>query len=223
VAGYLILTQSFLFKFKQQRYDTQRLVFESVLIGVVISVITYIVRLIFQFAAPDVFKAVYNALPFKSPFFGTSLCTLAFAFILSKGGNLFLNKEKWVRKSIQSVGNELELIIEKAVADEILLLFTLDSDKFYIGWVKEFPIPSQSKYYRVLPALSGFRDEEKRLVFTTDYIRVYSEYIREMKVKDLRKIKSDIILPLDSIVSVSYFDPQMYSRFNQMDSEDTPE
>lgn len=121
-----------------------------------------------------------------------------------------------------TVGNELELLLRSSFNDAKLLDFTLDTDKVYIAWVKELPIPTVSNYIRVIPVFSGFRDEQKKLIFTTHYLDVYSEYVQEGKIQSVYELDVDLIITLDNLVSVSYFDIEMYERFNKPSTDSKP-
>jgi hypothetical protein len=216
VAGYYLLTRSYFFRFKQQRLETQRLIFESVLLSVVMTIITYLIRIIIEFLSPSCINALYNFIPVKSPYVGTATFTLLFAVLFSELINLILNKEKHIVNAIKSVGNEFELMLASSFTEGVLLQFTLDNNKFYIAWVKELPIPAISNYIRLTPAISGYRNNEKELIFTSQYLSVYDEYINEGKIKDIEQLKIDLVLNLKNIISVSYFDPEMYNRFNRL-------
>ncbi len=216
VAGYYLFTKSYLFKFKQQRLDQQRLVFESIILGVAACVITYTLRLIYESIVSDELQAaVYRAIPIKYPFAGTSLMVLLLAIGVTELSNwLFFDKKKRIIKAIKSIGNEFELLLNSSFTENKLLLFTLNNGKVYIAWVKELPIPSVSKYIRIIPIISGYRDEQKNVIFTTHYLSVYGEYIREGKVKSIEELDTDLILNTDDIVTVSFFDIDMYAVFN---------
>lgn len=216
VAGYYLLTRSYLFRFKQQRLDRQRLIFESVLLGVVLVVFTYILRFIGESFPPtkEIILVLYSFIPIKTPYAGTTFATLLIAFVLH-AANYILKKEKFVKKAIKDVGNEFELIAKSSFTDKNLLQFTLDNDKVYIAWVKELPIPSISNYIRVIPAFSGYREDKgKEVVFTTQYLSVYAEYIKEGKAQRIDELNTDLIITLDNIVAVSFFDIDIYERFN---------
>jgi hypothetical protein len=216
VAGYYLLTRSNYFKFEQQRLDRQRLIFESILLGVALTICSYLLRISFEYVSPEIFKAVYSEFPIKTPFVGTSFCTILISIILAKGGNVFLDKEKYIKKAIKDVGNEFELLMKSSFTNENLLQFTLDNDKFYVAWVKELPTPSVSNYVRVIPALSGYRNADKELIFTSHYLSVYSEYINEGKVTNIKELNTDLVIDLDNIVTVSNFDLEMFQRFNRI-------
>jgi hypothetical protein len=215
VAGYYIFTKSYLFKFRQQRLDQQRLIFESIILAVIASIITYLLRLFYESITSVEFQQlIYKAIPIKSTYAGTSLCVLLLSIGFTEISNLFLDEKKRVTKAIKSIGNEFELLLESSFTENKLLSFTLDNGKIYIAWVKELPIPSVSKYVRIIPIISGYRDDQKNVVFTTHYLSVYAEYIQEGRVKSIEELDTDLILNSDNIVTVSFFDIDMYAVFN---------
>lgn len=221
-AGYLFLTNAYITKFKQQRLDKQRLVFESVLWGVLILLITYALRVFLENHYPQIFKGLYNLIPTQihTAYLGTAMATLLVSAIGCLP-NLILNKEYFVKRAIKRVGNELELLLETSFSKRKFLQFTLDNDKVYIGFVKELPIPSVSNYVRIIPVLSGYRSSrQRRFKFTSEYLRVYSEYVVEGKVVDYTKLNVDLVISVDKIVTVSFFDFDMYRRFMRIDGMD---
>ena len=215
-AGYYLLTRLKYLKFKQQRLDRQRLIFDSVLWGIVILISTIIIRYTVQLFFPNLIDLLYSYLPIKSSFIGTTFSSfiLTVGFTMIYNLTVLRNTEKQIERAIKSVGNELELLLRSSVRDSKMLQFTLDSDKVYVVWVKELPIPKVTNYIRVIPVLSGYRDSDKNLVFTTHYLSIYSEYVKEGKVKGIEELDADLIITLDNVVTVSYFDQEMYERFN---------
>ena len=218
IAGYYLLTRSYYFKFKQQRLDTQRLIFETILLGVGITIVTYFTRAIIELTFPSWIPALYKFIPIHLPYLGTCIFTLLFAVFITELINLFIprHSQKFIEKAIKSVGNEFELMLESSFTEGQLLQFTLDNNKFYIAWVKQLPIPSISNYIRIIPAISGYRNKEMELVFTSQYLSVYSEYIQEGKITGIEQLNVDIVLNLKNIISVGYFDKEMYNRFNRL-------
>lgn len=215
-AGYYLLTRLKSLKYKQQRLDRQRLIFDSVLWGIVILISTITIRYGVQLIFPNLIDVLYSYSPIKSSFVGTTFSSFILTVVFTVICNLtvFKNPEKQIEKAIKSVGNELELLLRSSVKDSKMLQFTLDSDKVYVAWVKELPIPKVTNYIRVIPVFSGYRESDKNLVFTTHYLTIYSEYIKEGKVKGIEELDVDLIITLDNVVTVSYFDQEMYERFN---------
>jgi hypothetical protein len=140
--------------------------------------------------------------------------SLLVAVISTEIANLFTNRNKAIKTALVYSGNELELLLSSSFSQILLLQFTLDNGKFYIGWVKELPKPFTTNYIRLTPAFSGYRDEKHELVFTTQYLTVYASYIADGSVRNSEELRTDLVLKVDKINSVSYFDMEMYRRFN---------
>ncbi|WP_066629368.1 hypothetical protein [Labilibacter marinus] len=200
----------------QQRLDRQRLIFDSILLGISILAITIVIRKVAEIFIPEFIQTLHSYLPLQTPYIGTTIFSFIFSVAFTELGNLTFcsNHKKQIEKAIKKVGNELEILLRSSFKDSKLLEFTLDNNKVYIAWVKELPIPTVSNYIRVIPVLSGYRNEQRQLNFTTHYLSVYSEYVNEGRVEDVSELDVDLILTLDNLVSVSYFDIGMYERFN---------
>jgi len=222
LGGYYILTRCHIFKFHQQRLDRQRLIFESVLLGIGLMVGTYLLRVLIEVITPDLISLLYRYSPFDQQYFLTSLISVLFAIIFTKVYNRISEDEKWIKRSITDVGNEFETLMKFSFEEESLLQFTLSNDKIYIAWVKELPIPSVSPYVRIIPAISGYRDNQKRTEFTTHYLSVYASYIKEGTVRYIDELNTDLIIDITDIVTVSNFDPKMYKRFREQSQEIEP-
>lgn len=220
-AAYYVLTRSYLFKFRQQRLDRQRLIFESVLLGTFISFVAFLFRFLIEYVKPEFIEYLSDEFPFKQSFTITSLSTLGLSWLFVKISNVFFDKKKFLGKSIKRLGNELEIILKASFDKNKLLQLTLNSGKVYVGWVKELPIPSVSNYVRIIPAISGYRtNKTNEIVFTSQYLKVYSEYIEEGRIVNLNDLSSDLILDLNCVIGVSFFDLEMYERFNKLKNND---
>lgn len=196
VAGYYLLTRSYLFKFKQQRLDRQRLIFESILLAVLLAIIAYFFRIISTSLIPAKFLHFHDYLPLKIPYLGTSLGTIALALMISEIGNKIFDKEKYIKRAIKLVGNEFELMLKSSFSDGQLMQITLKNEKVYFGWVKELPIPSISNYIRIIPAISEYRNTERETILTTHYLSFYSEYIKNGRITKIAGLKVNLIISI---------------------------
>lgn len=219
VGGYFILTNFKYFKYVQYRLENQRLLFNSALIGIFLLVFTFIIRVIAEAVFPEAVSVIYSYLPIKTAFFGTTSFSLLLAIAGTLIANYFVDTTAAIKYSINFAGNELELLLKSSMLDNRLLQFSLDTGKFYIGWLKELPVPFKSNYIRIIPVYSGYRDDQKELIFTTQYLSVYASYIEEGAVKSIEELGTDLVIKADSIKTVSYFDMEMYNRFNSNVSE----
>lgn len=74
---------------------------------------------------------------------------------------------------------------------------------------------SQSKCISIIPAYCGYRDERtKELIFTTQYLEIYSAFIREGNVRSIDDLGVNQLINSDEMLSVSQFEPLIYERFN---------
>lgn len=220
IGGYYLLSRFNIFKYRQQRLDRQRLIFDTILIGLFLLISSFLLRKLLYLFLPELLDTIYSYFPIKTPFIGTTFASFLIAVIITEFGNrtFYSNQKLYIENAIKDVGNELELLLRTSLKQSLLLEFTLDTNKVYIAWVKELPIPTVTNYIRVIPVLSGYRDNEKRLNFTTHYLSVYAEYIEEGKIKGIEELDVDLIITLDNVVTVSYFDVEMYERFKKPDS-----
>lgn len=213
VAGYFLLTKCYVFKFHQQRLDRQRLIFESILLGIAIMVVTYILREIFFAVLPNFSNLIYSYSPFDIPYALTSFFTITVSILFTVIYNWFSTDKEWIKKSIKDVGNEFEILMMWSFTEKSLLQFTLDNGKVYVAYVKELPIPSISNYIRLIPFISGYRDSQQEVHYTTHYLSVYDEYISKGKVTNIEELNTDIVLDITNIIGVSNFDLGMHKKF----------
>jgi hypothetical protein len=219
--GYLILSRLNYFRFKQQRLDRQRLIFDSILIAIALISVTFLLKTILFILFDGLQNFCYDHLPIRMQYFGTSITSFFLAVLIVLIGNktFFSDRQKEINKSIIKVGNEFELLLRDSMEKKSLVEITLDSKKVYIGWVKELPIPLVSNYLRIIPALSGYRNETHHIIFTTDYLTVYSTYIESGSSLNAKELNVDLIITIDNIVSISYFDHDMWEKFNPQKKE----
>jgi hypothetical protein len=73
------------------------------------------------------------------------------------------------------VASELDLLLLRAHESDTPVSITLDSGKAYAGLVVKITDPERSpSTITLLPLLSGHRDENGKLIFTTDYSAIYA-------------------------------------------------
>ncbi len=206
VAGYFWITRAHYFKFTQQRLDKQRLIYETVLKGTYLGATALIIRFLIHHYYPQLYSWVVGRFPYKQHYLITSTSTLVFAFIFVFGGNKIFNERKQLIKAIHKIGSLLEKMLEDAVTYEKLVLLSLKNDKVYVGWVTYLPIPGVSKYIKIVPVYSGYRNKEKEVILTTNYLNLY-----KAKETGLAWELEKVIL-MDEILSCSIFNTDFYEK-----------
>ena len=223
VAGYYLYTRSNYLKFRQRKVDRQRLIFDSILWGILLTIISFIIGGTANYFAPRIVTWSLNQLPLKGDYAGTVLGTLILSFLIVQCGNRWFCKDgnPQILAAIRAEGSQLEKLIAQTYNTLHLLQFTLDSGKFYVGWVSALPVPRASNYIKMIPAFSGYRDSvDQSLVFTTQYLEVYASYVKEGRVKDLKDVQTTLIITMDNVITLSTFDIDTYRRFNTNSVDD---
>lgn len=214
LGGYFLITKCEQFKYAQQRVERQRLVFDSVIKGFYLFVVTWIFTSLFTYYFPSWVAIIRHFYPIQAAYLGTSVGAFLLAVAYTFVANRWIHKDDAISRAIKSIGNELELLLEGSYRNAGYIQITLKNDKSYVGWVKSLPIPHYSDFILLLPVYSGYRHKETReLIFTTHYLNVYASYIREGAVRSIEHI-TDLVIHVDEIASANRFDDEMYKRFN---------
>ena len=233
ITGYLILTNSSLFKYNSQRLTRVRILFESIVIGVLSLGFGFLIRSFVEILPFNVTTQIYkflDVIPFRQPDY---FWTLIFSCFLAS--ILFIIIELCIRKyyskddaivwAINKSGDELETLVKDSAIKAQTIMLTLKNDKVYIGFCEEIPIPQKTNYLKLSPILSGYRDSEtKEFKPTTDYFEVVEEFIREIEYKEgIKKEKitlnTDIIIKQDEILTANVFEQEVYNKFNKVNTK----
>ncbi|MDX3773523.1 hypothetical protein QE250_05280 [Chromatiaceae bacterium AAb-1] len=154
---------------------------------------------------------------------GTLLITLGIALFRKSYFKVFKSRRrKLMLKAAKS--NAMELLLFESINNYRPLAFTMDSDKVYVGFVSDFdPIDGKIDFITILPLLSGYRDEQKSLKFTTNYYEHYTNHLGDKaqspddpETWELME-KFQIMVPSTEIVTVSGFDIDAYKQFMASD------
>lgn len=214
IGGYYFLVTFKQFKYRFQRVENQKILFNSVIAGAFLLLTSLVLTKSSLWLFPQQSAIIKSNFPLHLPYFGTTVLSFFLGIIAAEAGNLFINEKAAISEAIKRNGNELELLFESSFNKEHLIQLTLKSGKFYIGWVKTLPIPQHSNYVQLLPAFSGYRNgDTKEMIFTTQYLDVYATYVQGGEVIDLKMLTS-LVIKIDEILTANIFDMDMYERFN---------
>ncbi|TXE11877.1 hypothetical protein FUA26_07380 [Seonamhaeicola algicola] len=229
ITGYLILTFSLLFKYNLQRLSRNRILFESVGIGVIIVIFGFLIRTVLETIYKPIITIPLNYLnvfPIEKP---TYFWTVVFSCLIGLFITWCINK--YIRRNyktdepiiwaIKQNGDEIERLFKDSVEKGFAMQITLKNNKVYIGFSETIPIPQKTNYLTITPIISGYRDSEtKQLHITTDYFKVVDEFIEDLNEHNDEKIESinlntDIIIKQDEILSASVYEQKIYDKFNK--------
>lgn len=132
-----------------------------------------------------------------------------------------LNKTKNVDDYLDKLRKEdsvLSIIIEALINNKTVKV-SLKSKKVYVGLVQTEQFESVDlDNIVIIPFLSGYRDDNLRIVFDCDYIAVYKKnnilpvgHITEQDMKNLDSFR--LAIKMEEVESISLFSAQYYEQF----------
>jgi hypothetical protein len=105
--------------------------------------------------------------------------------------------------------SELEELLLEAMALLRTISITMSSSKVYVGLVLTTPEPkTERRVIALLPYMSGYRTETGKVNFTTYYDQFYTD-----PQEDADQFR--LILPIDKMLSLSFFDVNVYADFQR--------
>lgn len=224
LSGYYFLSRYIYKRYRYERLEPQRLIFDSFIAGAFLFFITYLLRVLLTLIFPKLIPFLYvflYKLPIKEnhllwTFIFNFLTVISITKILNyvyKKNNYF-SWRKPVEKAVDEFGDELEQLFKQTTENENLIQVTLKNNKVYVGFVEYIPPPKESNYLKIIPVISGFRnDKTKRIKFTTDYCNAILLY--QSEEEKYNTFQMDITLKQDEILSANVFDFEVYKEFNK--------
>lgn len=126
-----------------------------------------------------------------------------------------------IKKAITVMNADLELILLRAMEENMPVCVTLGHGKVYVGLVTGSIDPGDKRdMLRILPLVSGYRkSDDYKITFTTSYISLYNLCIKGKELEHLDPSKFEIVFPHCEIKSVNLFDIHAYNA-SQADTSD---
>lgn len=212
-AGFLFLTLFNVTRYTSQTWEGTRLVFTAgsaaiLLVGASRLIVVHVLR---GSVLGEALRTGLGEL-IDGPYAGTLIGSLLLGLILPIILNLFYTDAKAVRITSKS-GDRLHwLLTEQVGPDRRPIAVTLSDHKVYIGFVLTRPnLHPREKYFQLLPTLSGYRDEARRLHLTTNYQPFYERLLKKPQRAKRYKLQDfQILIPFESILCATVFDAELF-------------
>ena len=128
---------------------------------------------------------------------------------LSKGSG----RDRRVRINQASITDPLELLLSRSLLNGEAIQVTLSTGKVYVGYVLAAPDPDlPTKFITLQPLMSGQRDSDGKVTYTTFYDQILTEFEADPATKDALDSFQQVI-PVDKVVTLSGFNLDAYVRF----------
>lgn len=217
IGGFLFVHLAHYFRFAAQRADGYRLLFQAAIAGVGLSIAGRITELLIALTPLGKWAEQYWNLFSPFPYSATSAISLLLGPVFALLVNLFMSKEKAKAKEIRSHGNFLLRLIDEATNQHRLISITLDSRKWYVGWVVESPnLDPHDQFFRLLPFISGYRDKDALEARRTVY---YEAVLRDTSIDRTEFV---ITLPLKDVKIASFFNDEIYDEYFAEEDPSSP-
>lgn len=158
--------------------------------------------------------------PALPTFFGAFLWAPVFAWIV----NLLYDADKASDRIIREYGGDTEKVLSKYLANVELVYVTLDNRQVYVGWPTFTPgLRRETEDVRILPVLSGYRDEKTLEVDYTTFYADVVDRVEEGQVEGVDVSDLVVVIPLSRVVSLGPFSLNIPREwFNVPPEEDLP-
>jgi hypothetical protein len=220
LGGFAFLHLAHLFRFKAQRWDGYRLVLASACVGVILLLLGRCMVLLFGLI-PKVGPWAGDVWHYIVPFAHSDTC--AWAFVLGPGlAMLGVNRmygiEEAKNKQIEEDkrADAFTRLLHVGARDNRLISVTLESRKWYVGFVAEAPnLNPEEKYFRLLPMMSGYRNKDTLETFRTVF---YQDVLEAVDSSDFV-----ITMAIVDVKTANFFDPDVYDAHFAEDEEEVDE
>ncbi len=222
VGGYYFATWSNFCRYRSAREEGHRLYFRAAFYGSILFVFAIFIRAcLLELELYRHFEATisYWTLqlvkdpdkPHQFPLAILSFYAMVLGPVVGWLSNLIFWQRVWLDKALKY--SDFERVIQRSWKHRFPICLSMDNGKVYVGFVVTTTDPTKDrKSVGILPIISGYRNDEGKITFTTDYRRVYDTLNDDLE-DDLTPTDFEIALPADRIHSCNIFDFRAYELF----------
>lgn len=210
------------FKAKYSLHDRQRYIYTSFLFAFYLLIPAFLIGAGLKHYFPDFSYWMLSNLPIKEKHTDTSLLAFLTGLSLAHISNWISSRERILKKLVEKYGGDAERLIQECFYKKELLAVSLKNEKVYIGFITEFKAALDSTYITLDPVFSGFRDAEKKLIITTDYLEAFETFETFYSEKEELTNQvpdqtgfSKLLIKKEEIRTFSKFDMDLYMAFNE--------
>lgn len=215
-AGYWVVENTHYLKYANARSNGQRFYSLIALVGIFLVIVVTLFWILFESlyaicSSDNLGWKFKNYADFTGWVAARKHGVLALTLPLGIVTPWLANRSKWfgTEKSVTKAlaTRDFDLLLLSAFEDTIPVLFTLQGNHLYLGFVVRGPDPeSPQSWIRILPLASGYRDSEtKKVSFTTFY---FDQIANHPKPDDF-----EVVFRQSEIQSAHRFDIEVYSKF----------
>lgn len=212
LAGYLFLHTNRYLRWRAQTLDGNRLLLEAAKYGIAFGIAGRVVTYLAAFIPREAYiqGTFHKAAPFD--YAGTAVAALLLGVIGGPLSNLFFDELAAKSLALRRQGNHLLRLLNEASEEGSLISLTLDTRKWYVGYVVETPsLDPKDQFFSIIPIFSGYRDgdtlEARRLTeYRFDSLSNVDAYAK--------------VLNTTRVIDANVFDVDLYETYYAGDTAD---
>jgi hypothetical protein len=227
LGGYLFLITFNYTKYYHQRVERQRLIFNSLIFGFLLSIIGFSLDYLILQNFLGFRKFLGELIPIEYDGLNQSAFIFSISYPFALVLNLLIPERKTLGLIINKWGDDMEKLFWNSLisingVNKLLMVTTL-SGKVYVGYINKISKPIGNPQITIIPNFSGYRDKDNHQFFiTTDYFGVLEDLINEGKSNQIDKMIG-IVIPREQITMVSKFSLEVFNRFQGSSDENNLE
>lgn len=215
LGGFLFFFTAHLFRFGAQRLEGYKLLFQSAIAGVILSfwarLIVLGIALVPRGQALERYWSAFSPFAFSA----TSALAMMLGPLAALILNLFIGTDRAKEIEVRRNANALVRLFYEAANENFMVSVTMDSRKWYVGWIVETPsLYPQEQYFRLLPYMSGYRDNSTLETFRTVF------YEDVLNTPEFDKGELVLTLPLAAVKIAGRFNVNVYNEYFAEPEED---
>jgi hypothetical protein len=222
VAGFIFLRILHWTRYISRSWESTRLVFSAGVtgLGLVVAARLGVWCVAHTSFAPWLRSLVQTLFP--TPYAGTMAGTLLLALSVPPLINKWWITKDDANERTKNSGTRLHAFLCDQIGQYRAVALTLADQKVYVGLVKQVPnLDPCERYIEIAPQLSGYRDEERRLVITTNYAEAEKQLSANSNAySGWTEDHLKVLVAIDQIVSAHLYNPRLQREAFDSQEED---
>ena len=227
LSGYVYLGTSYKYRSQINRESGYHVLFRSALIGIFSYPIAYLIAWLLSSYLPNILVTYYqfltnwisivNTSDFYFQFL-TGWISIGLCWGVARISNRRSDKEEVEAEVAAEMGDFLSLLMRDCNKRDQMMEITLQNRKVYVGIPISSPGPrlSTDQFIRILPFMSGYRDEESLKPHYDTHYDWISQPCDEKYLRNVLGLESGdfaVTIARREIVSARLFNEEVYVRF----------
>lgn len=229
VGGFFFAESSFFLRYQVAREDGHRRYFRSAAVGVLLFLLIFVARLwlsgfqwygateawISQAVRASISPEAARHVPLAITCVGAILVAYPLAFVSNVALLIIgFDRDHWLARAINKEDDEFDSILFRCLERDQAVMVTLDNRKVYVGYVAGLWEPrSTRRGFGLIPALSGYRDQDTMQLTITTFYNIFSATIEEAAEGSSEQFKLEMMIPYSRVSTVAIFDPDAFEAF----------